>query len=478
MRGRLASRSLPASAWATSSSIQGSAKLPPCSSVCAWIARIASSARSASPAATSINARYVRAARSAVASPTSAATVTARASNSAASVMLAERRNPPRPARTRTTPASPGRRAARAADAARRIPARQPCASCWNQATPRSSASERPRRYSSSTAHASSRQRSNSPTASIGSVKQRWLARTSSAVAIAPSSPLACGARRGVGRQLVRAPEVTSAAHDPRPRGERAGPQRRRQAVRVERPLERAGGAVEAAPGAEPELERKARPQRRLGVGRERSIERRLEVGRLGVERGEHLRLAWRQRIPALALGQGHERVAMAVAHRVGLAGVVEPRQGVLAHGLQQPVPHAGAVPVHAHQRVLGERLQAGQDVARRTPRGRTRASCHRRTPPARAAAAGRRRAAARSSSPATRAASGGAHRRRTSAPTGVPAHRRVRARCRSAPTPTRVPRRARAPAVSRPAAGRSQRSPPRPRRRATSGGRPGTRGR
>ena len=117
---------------------------------------------------------------------------------------------------------------------------------------------------------------------------------------------------------------------------------------------------MEARPSADPELEREARAERRLGFGRERSLERRLEVCRLGVERREHLRLARRQRIPALALGQCQERVAMAIAHRLGLAGVFEPRERVLAHGLQQPVAPA----VDPHQRVLGECLQGGEDVA------------------------------------------------------------------------------------------------------------------
>ena len=58
----------------------------------------------------------------------------------------------------------------------------------------------------------------------------------------------------------------------------------------------------------------------------------------------------------------------MAIAHGLALAGFLELLERVLAHGLQQPIAHARSVRVDLDERVLGERLEGGEDLRRREP--------------------------------------------------------------------------------------------------------------
>ncbi len=339
-RVRAASRSpQAASATPTSRLIQGSTKLPPCSSVWSWIASSSERATCARPATRSSSARWLRAARSAVGSPASAATATARRSSAAASACSPSgwRRAPCSNQNQASVSRSPSR-SSRTRSASN--PSTQAASSCRNQAAPRSSASARAAMYSSS----ATRQRSSSGTEAAGSVKKRWLASTSSAHA----SPLAAASAASV----FRACEVAAAADDPRPGGERPRPQRACRRRGGEGTLERGVGLAETRPRAEPEVERQAQPQRLCRVRLQRVLDRGGEVRGVLVERGEGLGLTRRQDVLPRALGQFQEQVAVAVP-RVGL----ESFERVLAHDLEDPE----ALVLDADERMLDERLQRGQ---------------------------------------------------------------------------------------------------------------------
>ena len=364
MRPRPASRSQPASAWATSTSIQGSAKLPPCSSVCASIASSSSSAEVAWPAANSISARWLRAARSAVGSPISPATATARSRRTTASSC-----SPERVAHGALLEPEPRERLAIAEPLEPRAQLVEPRAAPVRVLPePRRAAQQRlrARRYVLVTGEVTA-----APQQLHGGRRVREEEMVGAHEQRDGDRALVSGvlrARRGLRCQRVRAAEVARAAHDPRPCGQRPRPQHRRRVARLEGARIRVVGLAEPRSRAEPEVESEAQPQRLPGIRLERPIERRGEVRRLRVERREHLRLARREHLPARALGQSQEHVTMAIPDQSGLGRLLEPLAPVLAHGLQQPITHARAVPVDAYQRVLDQRLQRGQDLSSREP--------------------------------------------------------------------------------------------------------------
>ena len=365
-----------ASATPTSSSIQGSAKLPPCSSVCAWM-REQLLARGSAPgprpgraarggAGGAIGGRLADLRRH-VDRPAAAARRPRRARRAGSAG---------RPARTRTRRASRDRRAARAAPAARRTPSTQAASSCRNQATPRSSASARAAMYSSSARRGSARAARRAP-ARVGEeavVGEHAASRaTRRLLARRPRPPARW---RGRSRPSCRRSTPTRRARAPAaPAAGRAAASARAYAASASRKRARARNQKSSARHSRSAF---------AGVGLERAVERRGEVRRLRVERGEHLGLARREHVLAARSASARNSVAMAVA-RASVSPTAQPLERVLAHGLQQPV--ATIVRRRGTQRVLDERLE--RRPAQQTARARARAPRRRGTPPARTARAG-----------------------------------------------------------------------------------------
>ena len=153
----------------------------------------------------------------------------------------------------------------------------------------------------------------------------------------------------------------------------------------------------------------------------------------------------------------GHRRVVIAVTRPdgVGLAGLAELFQRVLAHRLQQPVAGSAAGVVGDHQRLVDEQGENDQAPGsaprhrRRRPLGRRRGRSHPKTPPAGGTTPVRVRSAAHATNPPRRATSAGGAPRCAHPRSTTGSGRAGRRGSRPATTPAPAPPPARSPAAS-----------------------------
>ena len=239
----------------------------------------------------------------------------------------------------------------------------------------------------------------------------------------------------------------------------RGGARSRRRVRRRTRPA-----FLDAAPCEPERLQRRCQLQRGCRFQSFRDSTRTRPVGCRSRFRPARYAARWPCVRRAVQLG-GHGRVVIAVTRpdRVGLAGLAELFQRVLAHRLQHPVSRTAAAVFGDDKRLVDEQGELIEHLVALAHRHRRRRPAQRRgrTRPGTPPAAGTRHVRARSTARATNrptpaASAGGAPRcahRRSAGGIGRAGCRRSR----SATAPARVPPQARSPAACRRGAGRSR---------------------